>query len=400
MAAEDAVVDTLTSITTKLLIAGTEIGLKITGAGARAIGVSFYALAKAISNKRSQGKALTPGEVEFESMMQSGEEIHSIWLKDVDLNNFSQIAKQMGIPFVAIKNGDELEKTHGFLHHHTTGNAIEFAEDYKDKVSISYRVSDEVRIAHILEMFNTFDKSETTTVEPEIVAKEEFKDEVEQFIEENGVQVERPPEVLAAKEVNTKSFDQVSEKSSTVSAEAELDNVPLLCFSEFGFESKPSQAEYDAAYIKRLTDAGINPSEPNYFTALYEQGSKIIEGEITPPVSLQNDRAAEELARNIWINSASSRSEVISDIPDSLQFFGFNKIPSVNELKKGYSDFISKNAGRYDATAKAAYESALKELEKGKSIREKLKAKQEIHNFKKADRTGEKQHAKENIKAR
>ncbi len=387
MAAEDAVVDTVTSITTKLLIAGTEIGLKITGAAARAIGVSFYALAKAISNKRSQGKALTPGEVEFESMMQSGEEIHSIWLKNVDLNNFSQIAKQMGIPFVAIKNGDELEKTHGFLHHHTTGNAIEFADDYKDKVSISYRVSDEVRIAHILEMFNTFNKSETTTVEPEIVAKEEFKDEVEQFIEENGVQVERPPEVLAAKEVNTQKFDQVSATSSTVSADEELDNVPLLCFSEFGFESVPSQAEYDAAYIKRLTDAGINPSEPNYFTSLYEQGSKIIGGEITPTASLQNSRAGEELARKIWKDNIAARSE--SFIPEGFRYFGFEKTPSVDELKKSYSDYISQNTGR-DAPAKAAYESALNEIEKGKSIREKLKAKQELHTLKKADKTGDK----------
>lgn len=397
MAAEDAVVDTLTSITTKLLIAGTEIGLKITGAGARAIGVSFYALAKAISNKRSQGKTLTPGEVEFESMMQSGEEIHSIWLKDVDLNNFSQIAKQMGIPFVAIKNGDELEKTHGFLHHHTTGNAIEFAEDYKDKVSISYRVSDEVRIAHILEMFNTFDKSETTTVDPEIVAKEEFKDEVEQFIEENGVQVERPPEVLAAKEVNTQKFDQVSEKSSTVSADEELDNVPLLCFSEFGFESKPSQAEYDAAYIKRLTDAGINPSEPNYFTSLYEQGSKIIGGEITPTISFQSSRAGEELARNIWKDNIAARSE--SFIPEGFRYFGFEKTPSVDELKKSYSDYISQNAG-HDVPAKAAYESALNEIEKGKSIREKLKAKQELHTLKKADKTGDKvlQHEKSEVR--
>ena len=344
MAAEDAVVDTLFNVAMKLVLGGTELGLKVAGSGAKAVAVSFYALGKSILEKRRTGVSLTPGEIQFEKLMKCKEDIHSIWLSKDDLKNFAQIAKQMGIPFVAIKNGDELTKAHKFLSHKDkTGNTVEFAEHFKDMVSISYRASDKVRMAHILEMFNTFNKSETVVEETE-KTQEKVVDEVEEFMKENGVEVERPPEVVEAEEVNQQK-SQASEKGSistddeTKRAE-DFGSVSQICFEEFGFDKQPTQAEYDNAYIKRITEAGINPAEPNYFTALYEQGCKIINNEITSQ-EVKVDRSTPTASSNTV--KADPKETVKDSVPECFAFFGFNEVPSVDELKNAYTGFIAKN---------------------------------------------------------
>lgn len=441
MAAEDAVVDGMLQVLMKLVVMGTDVGLKITGAGAKAIGVSFYALAKHIAAKRQSGKALTPGEIQFEKLIKSGEEIHSIWLPKDDLKNFSQIAKQMGVTFTAIKNGDELAKAHKFLSHKDkNGETVEFAEHFKDMVSISYLASDEVRMAHILEMFNTFNKSETV-VESPIKEKESFVDEVEEFMKENGVEVERPPEVVEAEEVNQQK-SQASEKD-LISTDGEIKqaensgSVIQICFEEFGFDKQPTQAEYDNAYIKRITESGINPAEPNYITALYEQGSKIIKNLVTQKVPLEmSDPIPRSETHKIEVKEKAKES-----VPECFTFFGFDEVPTVDELKKAYTSFIEKNgktegsnivdnmyqaAGdlinkpnednlrfcyeffgfdhkpsraeldaaykAYDAKsvdtpslAKGVYENALKFMSQSESVREKLKVKKELNTLRNAD---------------
>ncbi len=437
MAAEDAVVDMLFTIATRIMVSGAELGLKITGTGAKAIAVSFYALGKSIFEKEKSGKKLTAGENAYKDLMKCGEEIHSVWISKDDLKNFAQIAKQLGVSFVAIKNGDELDKSHKFLSHKDKdGNAIEFVEAYKDMVSISYRASDEIRMAHILEMFNNFNKSETT-VDDKVTEKETVKDDVEEFMKENGVKVERPPEVVEAEEVN-KEKSQVSEKDLPTSNEEIKDrhygSETQLCFEHFGFDKPPTQAEYDNAYIKYITDNGINPAEPNYTTALYEQGSKIIANQITKQ-EITVDRGKPE---PIIFDKSNLKPRVAENVPECFAFFGFKEIPPVQELKKAYIEYVAKNgktAGSnivdnmyeaaadlinkpneenlkfcyeffgfdhkptkseldaaykaYDANstsastlAKGVYENALKYMERSNSVRETLQAKQELNKIK------------------
>lgn len=356
MAAEDAIVDAAASVAIKIIVEGVELGLRIVGGGGKAIALGFYALSKHINDKRKSGKNLSAGEVEFEKLMKSGEEIHSVWLNKDDLANFSQIAKQLGITFVSIQNGDELKKGHKFLSKKDkNGNTIEFAEDYKNMVSISYRASDAIRMAHILEMFDNFGQTETKS-EEQSSAKEEVIDEVEEFMKENGVEFERPPEATVSEEVNTEqqSKSQVSDpglsqSESKTSATNSGKSDVQMCFEQFGFDRIPDKALYDAAYIKYITENKINPSEPNYITALYEQGCKIIAKNHVVNQTVHTSSMAKTVVPN---------QEKTAEVADCFKFFGFDKTPTVQELKTAYFDFIEKNGktsgsnivdGMYDA---------------------------------------------------
>lgn len=424
MAAEDQAVDMLFNVVTRLAIAGTEIGLKITGAGARAIGLSFYSLGKIINEKIKAGKYLSPGEKAFTDLVKSGEEIHSIWIDKKYLSNFSQIAKQLGIPFVAIQNGDEIKKGHGFLH--KSKDSISFEETYKDKVSISYRASDEVRMAHILEMFDTYNKSETL-VENQPEKVEEMKDEVEEFIKENEVKVELPPEVVASEEVKNNQ-EKVSE-NDLKKQNKENQSSNLLCFEQFGFEKIPTKAEFDAAYIKYTKEHQINTSESNYITALYEQGceciSKLNEQKnisINPKENkhtesnIHNVSAKPELDEcykffgfeekptvyelreaydkmvsdmefsgpNIVNGMYEQACELINKpnedaIKSCYEFFGFNYKPTKEELNLAFKNYSVNSADVVSPLARNMYENALHYMEKSKSIREILDAKKELH---------------------
>lgn len=356
MAAEDAVVDVMM----KIVMTGVDVGLKISGAGAKAIGLSMYALAKSIREKQLSGKKLTPGEVAFTNLIKSGEEIHSVWINKDELENFSQIAKKIGISFVAIQNGDELSKGKGFIHKLENGDKIEFADEFKDKVSISYRCSDEVRMAHILQMFNTFNPSMTVVNDNEKEVAD-IKDEVEEFIKENGVENEYPPEVADYEEVKNEqsraseinSMNPESETINplqTVSAESSKEaEQTALCFTFFGWNEMPTKEEFINSYKKYVLSNNINVEEPNFVTALYEQGCKVI------------DKNA-------------------SQVPECFAFFQFKEQPTVEELKSAYNKVI-RSRGSDDVKTNDMYKAALNKLEKSESVRTTLQAKKELRNI-------------------
>ena len=207
-----------------------------------------------------------------------------------------------------------------------------------------------------------------------------------------------------------------------------------LCFEHFGFDKLPTQAEYDNAYIKYITDNGINPAEPNYTTALYEQGSKIIANQIIKQ-EVTVDRGKTE---PVVSDKANLKPKVAENVPECFAFFGFKEIPPVQELKKAYIEYVAKNGktagsnivdNMYEAAAelinkpneenlkfcyeffgfdhkptkeeldaaykaydvnatsgstlaKGVYENALKYMEKSKSVRETLQAKHELTKIK------------------
>ena len=445
MAIEDEVVGSVFKLGTTVMVDGAKLALQIAGFGAKAIGVTYYVLAKKIAQKRERKEKLTGGEETFEKIMKSGEEIHAVWLNKADLNNFSTIAKQLGVSFFSVQNGDELRKSKKFFTSKDKGldQIINFSEDYNEMVSISYRASDEVRMAHILEMFDTFNPAQIRQqpVSEQTVGEQEVTplDEVEKFLNENGVEVERPPEVIAYEEVknqqervsgkNSPGFDAANSKERL---EAGDDN--LLCFEQFGFDEMPTKAEYDAAYKDFIEKNGINVSEPNYFTSLYEQGSKILSGEIQPhkpefttispdsilpecyqvlglkeaPKSLDEIKAAfenfKEKNRNIIDvdkvgsvayetavtlfkgdkakqQGATQPSSPKTDLPECFQILGITEMPqTVQELKDKYFQFLEKNTEGLRDPEKVgtqAYEACLKHLEKCESVRTKLEAKRE-----------------------
>lgn len=389
-------------------------------------------------------QSFAPGEVTCKKLLTSGEEIHSFWIAKDDLVSFSQIAKNLGITFAAAKDGDAIEKSKQFLKGKDNEN-IEFKENYKDKVFISYKASDEIRMQHILEMFDFSNMA--SIVKDEISKDEQPIDEIEQFMAENGVEIERPPEVVDYNEeviVNTQEAHQsekVSEKDSLttgteVSNKAQVDsgNKTQLCFEQFGFDKMPSKNEYNAAYISFIKENKINTSEPNYATALYEQGCKIIDG-LIKNVPLTHTTVPNS-NKNIT-HTENTKNEVA----ECFKFFGLNKTPSVQELKSAYNDFISKNAktegsnivdNMYNAAvdlidkpntdglrycyeffgfnktpskaelesayknyvgdsidvpsvAKSVYENALEYMQKSESVRQTLQAKQELHNLHNSD---------------
>ena len=391
MAAEDAVVDSILRLTSTVLVEGTKLGFTVAGYGFKAIGVTYYALAQAIARKRERGEKLTGGEVTFEKMMKSGEDIHAVWIKKDDLKNVSTIAQQLGISFFAVQNGDELQKSKGFLSRlgKEADEVITFSDNYSDMVSISYRASDEVRMAHILEMFDTFDPSQITVDDPTEKSEngvvndvvEADIDEVEEFMAANGVEVEIPPEVVEYKEVNQNELTQTTNEPAS-----EKNLQPLnekanktaqstgnkLCFEQFGFDQMPTKAEFDAAYIKYITENNINPNEPNIINAFYEQGCKLISGEVKGQVLITSPEI-----ESIVSQAAKAKDAVL---PECYQFFGFDKTPTVKELKQAFQKM-----GEVDSkTANEMYNAALKLMEKSPSVRETLQAKQELHTLREA----------------
>lgn len=349
MAAEDAVVDVMM----KLVMTGVDVGLKISGAGAKALGVSLYALAKSIRDKQASGKTLSPGEVAFTNLIKSGEEIHSVWLNKSELDNFSQIAKKLGISFVAIQNGDELTKSKNFINKNS--DKIEFTDEFKDKVSISYRSSDEVRMAHILQMFNTFNPSVIENAEEQSV-NVEIKDEIEEFIKDNGVENELPPEIVDYEEVkmteqsqalNNGLMNQGQETINLKQKDLEYsDGQVPLCFTFFEFDSVPNKSELSQAYNTYVLKNDINIDEPNFVTALYEQGCKFI------------DKSEPAL--------------------DCFKYFGLSNGSTVDELKASYNEKLSGKANV--GTATEMYKKALGILEQSESVRTTLQAKKELRN--------------------
>ena len=389
MAAEDVVVDSILRLTSTVLVEGTKLGFTVAGYGFKAIGVTYYALAQSISRKRERGEKLTGGEVTFEKMMKSGEDIHAVWIKKDDLKNISTIAQQLGISFFAVQNGDELQKSKGFLSRLGKGadEVITFSDNYSDMVSISYRASDEVRMAHILEMFDTFDPSQITVADPTEKTEngvvndvvEADIDEVEEFIASNGVEVEIPPEVVEYKEVNQNELTQTTNEPASVKNLQPLNEKTnkaaqatgnKLCFEQFGFNQMPTKAEFDAAYIKYITDNNINPNEPNIINAFYEQGCKLISGEVKGQVLITSPE----------IESIVAAKAPEATLPECYQYFGFDKTPSVKELKQAFKNM----EGNDSKTKKKMYSDALKLMEKSQSVRETLQAKQELHSLREA----------------
>lgn len=444
MAAEEAVVETVARITTMIAFEGIKLGLKVTGSGLKGTAVMLYGIARRIAEKEKSGKVLTPGEVTCKKLLTSGEEIHSFWISKDDLVSFSQIAKKLGITFAAAKDGDAVKKSKQFLKGSADEN-INFKENYKDKVFISYKASDEIRMQHILEMF---DYSNLAAIVKEDISKDEKPiDEVEQFMKENGVEVELPPEVIDSYEEvkeNDKSknaIESVSESDSSAS-KTEINNKTqhsgnktALCFEQFGFDNMPSKNNYNAAYIDYIKENKINTSEPNYITALYEQGCKLIDGTIKKDSPMQTT-----VAKNKMQNTLKTEKST-TEVAECFKFFGLKKTPSVQELKKAYTDFIKNNdktAGSnivdnmYNAAvdlidkpnkdglkfcyeffcfkgtptkselenayknyvgdsldvpsvAKSVYENALEYMQKSESVRQTLQAKQELHNLHNSD---------------
>ena len=419
MAAEDAVVETVFNVATRILVAGTELGLKIAGTGAKAIGVSFFALAKKIAEKEKTGKKLTAGENAFKDLMNSGEEIHSVWLNSDELANFSKIAKQMGVPFVAIKNGDELAKTHKlFTKRDSDGNIIEFVDDYKDKVSISFRASDDVRLSHILEMFSTFNHS-TTTVLDNQKEVEKLKDDVDDFIKDNGVEIELPPEVIEAEEVRennapaleTNLTDLNKKQSNQISCGNDV-----LCFSEFGFATVPNKEDFKSAYDKYILE---NPDKKEFATALFEQGNILIDkgatvvndksafivknaddtfkflGVENKPTLAKLKKGYEKLLNKSSIEDIKKvvskmydySVDVIENNPTDnnmyfcYQMFGFSRKPTKTELTNAFENFDYENFD-FKGFCNSAYEKSLKQLENAKSVRTTLQAKKELNSLK------------------
>lgn len=447
MAAEDAVVDAVTTVAMKIVIDGIPFAFKIFGKGAKVTGVILYTLAQKINNKEKNGKPLTPGENNWKKLVKSGDEIHTVWINRSDLVNFTQIAKQFRIGFVATKNGDAIEKSRNFLlNKNNNDELINFTDNYKDMVSIQYRASDEIRMSHILEMFDTFNKTKTTAAETVSPEKDTTVDEVEKFMKENGVKFEYPPEVVAYEEVSTEKTqkNQASEKSSTITekevnskTQEDFGKKTSLCFEQFGFDKMPTKNEYNAAYINYIKENKINTSEPNFITALYEQGCKLIEGVIKMEPLVQTT-----VPKNAALNKPNIKSAK-TEVAECFKFFGFNKTPSVQELKSAYTNFI-KNKGKtngsnivdnmynaavdlldkpnkeglrfcyeffgFDKTptkaelenayknyvekstdvpsiAKSVYENALNFMQKSESVRQTLQAKQELHRLHQSDNT-------------
>lgn len=444
MAAEEAVVETVARITTMIALEGVKLGLKITGSGLKGTAVMLYGIARRIAEKEKSGKALTPGEVTCKKLLTSGEEIHSFWISKDDLVSFSQIAKKLGITFAAAKDGDAIEKSKQFLKGSADEN-INFKENYKDKVFISYKASDEIRMQHILEMF---DYSNLAAIVKEDISKDEKPiDEVEHFMKENGVEVELPPEVIDSYEEvkeNDKSknaSEAASEKGSSAT-ETETNSKTqtsgekaALCFEQFGFNNVPSKNDYNAAYIDYIKENKINTSEPNYITALYEQGCKLIDGTIKkePPTLTTVSKSKTQ--------NVSKTEKAATEVAECFKFFGLNKTPSVQELKNAYTDFIKNNDktggsnivdNMYNAAidlidkpnkdglkfcyeffgfkgtptkselenayknyvgdsldvpsiAKSVYENALEYMQKSESVRQTLQAKKELHNLHNSD---------------
>lgn len=359
MAAEDAVVDMIFNVATRLLISGTEVGLKVVGEGAKAIGITFYSLAKTIAEKERTGKKLTAGENAFKNLITCGEEIHSIWLKESDLENFKQLTTQMEVPYVAIKNGDELEKSHKFLKKKDKSNKlVEFADDYKDKVSISFRASDDVRMAHIIEMFDTFNHAKTTMEKEKTVDKIEQKvDEIEKFIKESGVKFENPPQVIDSKEVEKKQSKVVSENDLKISAKNQIsmdcyENSKFDSFKIFGFKNDKNLnvQNLNVGYNKFIKD-NSNVSGKDIIEAMYN-------------------------ASNLLLENPSDNK-----VHFCYEFFGFNYKPTTEELNVAYKEKLEKNITIKDV-ADIAYKDALKKLEGNKSVRTKLQAKKELNNIK------------------
>ena len=451
MALEDEVVGSVFKIGTTLIIDGMKLAVEIVGMKAMVIGLTYKAISKKIQTKEARKEKLTGGEVTFKKIMKSGEDIHAVWLNKSDLQNFSTIAKRLGIPFFAVQNGDEIKKSRKSLSdkNKDLDQVINFSGNYNEMVSISYRASDEVRMAHILEMFDTYDPAQLRqkpvpeqTIDTE---KEQTPlDEVEQFMKDNGVEVERPPEVIAYEEVKNQQ-ERASEKNSpdfgseNSKERSETGDGLLMCFEQFGFDEMPSKAEYDTAYKDFVEKNGINTSEPNYITSLYEQGSKIISGEIQPHkpdyTSISPDNVLPECYQVLGLKEAPKSLEDIttafnnfkeknrnvidadkvgtvayeaavsifnkgqtkqqnseqmsapkSELPKCFQVLGITEMPkSVSELHDRYMQFVE-NTGKYlpirqCSLATKAYEDCLKHMEKGESVRTKLEAKRERNNL-------------------
>ncbi|MBQ9227607.1 MAG: hypothetical protein IJ168_02145 [Eubacterium sp.] len=363
MAIEDEVVGAVFRLGTTVMVDGAKLALQIAGYGAKALGVTYYVLAKKIAQKRERKEKLTGGEETFEKIMKSGEEIHAVWLNKSDLNNFSTIAKQLGVSFFSVQNGDELRKSKKFFtsKDKDLDQIINFSDDYSEMVSISYRASDEVRMAHILEMFDTYNPAQVRQqpVPEQTVGTEQEAtplDEVEKFLQENGVEVERPPEVIAYEEVKSKQ-ERASEKNlqgsdkESSKEHLEIGDNELMCFEQFGFTEMPTQAEYEAAYKDFVEKNNIDISEPNYYTSLYEQGSKIIDGKIQPHkpefTTISPDNA----------------------LPECYQVLGITEAPkSLDDIKNAFKNFKGKNGSIIDVdkVGSVAYEAAVSFFNKNK----------------------------------
>lgn len=82
----------------RMTLEGTEVAMKITGAGAKQVAILIYAIL------RDQKK--TKGKIMLTNMLKSGKELKVFAVKDVDLPVFCKEAKKYGVLYSVLKDKD------------------------------------------------------------------------------------------------------------------------------------------------------------------------------------------------------------------------------------------------------------------------------------------------------
>ena len=80
----------------RMSLNGTEVALKLAGAGAKNLAVLLYAILK--------DQKQTSGKIRLESLIRSGKELKVFSVSEADLQTFSEEAKRYGILYAAIRN--------------------------------------------------------------------------------------------------------------------------------------------------------------------------------------------------------------------------------------------------------------------------------------------------------
>lgn len=86
----------------RMTLSGSEVALRLTGAGAKNIAAALMA---AVSSKEQ-----TKGKTRLETMLKSGKELKVFQIKDTDLKDFAAEAKKYGVLYVVVKRPHGKEK--------------------------------------------------------------------------------------------------------------------------------------------------------------------------------------------------------------------------------------------------------------------------------------------------